>query len=252
MSDRLVDLTGKVALVTGGARGLGRAISEELARAGADLIIASRKIESCEKACSEIRQAYGRRAVALACHVGKWLECERLAELGWAAFGRIDVLVNNAGMSPVYDDVTSLSEELFDKIIDVNLKGPFRLGGLIGARMQAAGGGAIVNIGSSAATMPLPSSIPYSAAKAGLVAVTQAMAGLFGPQVRVNCVQPGGIATDMGANLTEEMIADWTSGTIAKRFARPEEVAAAVTYLASGAASFTTAAVLRVDGGLPC
>lgn len=251
MIGKMGDLTGKVALVTGGTRGLGLAIAQEFARAGAELIVASRKLDACKASAAEIEQRFGTRALGLACHVGDWRDCERLVNASYDAFGQVDILVNNAGISPAYEDVTSLSEELFDKILAVNLKGPFRLSALIGTRMKSNGAGAIVNIGSSAATHPLAKAIPYSAAKAGITVATKALAALLGPEVRVNCVEPGGIETDMTGSLPAEQIAEWCRDNAIKRFARPEEVAGAVLYLASEAASFTTGAVLRVDGGLP-
>lgn len=251
MIGKLGDLTGKVALVTGGSRGLGLTIAQEFARAGAELIVASRKLDACEAAANEIERRFGKRALGVACHVGEWSDCEQLVDTCYDAFGRVDILVNNAGVSPPYENLTSLSEELFDKILAVNLKGPFRLSTLIGTRMKSHGGGAIVNIGSSAATHPLATAIPYSAAKAGVSVVTKALAAALGPEVRVNCVEPGGIETDMTVSIPAEQIAEWCCDNAIKRFARPEEVAGAVLYLASEVASFTTGAILRVDGGLP-
>jgi NAD(P)-dependent dehydrogenase (short-subunit alcohol dehydrogenase family) len=251
LAENRLDLTGKVALVTGGARGIGRAICELFAEAGADLIIASRKLEACQAVADELAARHGVRTAAIGFNASVWADCDRLAEEGWARFGRIDILVNNAGVSPAYDSIENISEALFDKIVAVNLKGPFRLAAVIGARMVRAGGGAIVNIGSSAASHPVPSAIPYSAAKAGLTNMTRGLASLFGPNVRVNCVQPAGTATDMSANFSEDFIQEFLRDYAIKRFARPEEVAAAALYLASEAASFSTGTVLRVDGGIP-
>ena len=245
------DLPGKVALVTGGSRGLGQVIAGQFAAAGCDVVIASRKLERCEAVAAEIANAFGRRAVGVACHVGVWNDCERLISAVYSAFGRLDILVNNAGMSPAHADIASLSEELFDKILAVNLKGPFRLSALAGTRMKAAGGGAIVNISSSSATHPLPEALPYSAAKAGVNAMTKGLAAIFGPTVRVNCVQPWGIATDMSQAVAPSEIAALTRDHAIKRFARADEVAKAAVFLASDASSFTTGAILRVDGGMP-
>ena len=126
------DLTDKVAVVTGGSRGLGRAIAQAFAEAGGDVVIASRKLDSCESAAEQIAQATGRRAIPVACHVGRWDDCDALIDATLEEFGRIDVLVNNAGMSPLYDELVNVSEELYDKTLAVNLKGPFRLGVLAG------------------------------------------------------------------------------------------------------------------------
>src|SRR5688572_26570615 len=134
----LFDLTGKVALVTGGSRGLGREMSLAFARAGADVVVASRKLESCAETVAEI-EALGRRGLAHACHVGAWNDLDVLVETVYARFGRVDVLVNNAGMSPLYPSLDQVSEALWDKVLAVNLKGPFRLSALVGARMQKQG-----------------------------------------------------------------------------------------------------------------
>src|SRR3954465_3989532 len=125
---RQFSLQGKIAVVTGGSRGLGRAIAQGFAEAGADVVIASRKLDACNAAAEEVAESAGRRAIGLACHVGRWQDCDALVEAVLTHFGRIDVLVNNAGMSPVYDNLKDVSEELYDKTLAVNLKGPFRLG----------------------------------------------------------------------------------------------------------------------------
>ena len=130
-------LTDKVALVTGGSRGLGREMVLAFARAGADVVIASRKKEGCESVARDV-EALGRRALAVACHVGEWAQCDALVETAYAHFGRVDVLVNNAGMSPLYPSLVEVTEALWDKVLAVNLKGAFRLSALVGARMQAA------------------------------------------------------------------------------------------------------------------
>ena len=244
-------LAGKVALVTGGSRGLGREICTQLAAAGCDIVVASRKLPACERAAAEIAAVSGRRALGIACHVGSWDDCARLVAATYDAFGRLDVLINNAGVAPASLELETMTEELFDKIIAVNLKGPFRLSALVGRRMQAQGGGVIVNISSSAATHPLPAAIAYSMAKGAVNTMTKALAALLGPSVRVNCVQPWGIVTDMSKHIPVAQIERLASTHAIRRFARPEEVASAVVFLAGGASSFTTGAVLRVDGGMP-
>ncbi|HEV2537037.1 MAG TPA: SDR family NAD(P)-dependent oxidoreductase [Streptosporangiaceae bacterium] len=151
----LHDLTGQVAVVTGGSRGIGRAIAQTLAEAGADVVVASRKLDACETAAAEIRASTGRQAVPVACHVGRWGECDRLIERALERLGRIDVLVNNAGMSPLYESLDAVSEELFDKTIAVNLKGPFRLAVLAGTYMAAVKGmGRWVGVPSSTSAPP--------------------------------------------------------------------------------------------------
>src|SRR5205085_6591284 len=148
-------------------RGLGREMVLAFARAGADVIVASRKLESCEQTAAEV-ESLGRKALAHACHVGSWSDNESLVETAYAEFGRVDILVNNAGMSPVYPSLDEVGEALWDKVLAVNLKGPFRLTALVGSRMQAGRGGSIINVSSIAAERPSPTETPYAAAKAGL------------------------------------------------------------------------------------
>src|SRR5829696_6561468 len=179
-----IDLTGKVALVTGGSRGLGREMVLAMAASGADVVIASRKLDACQELADVVEERTGRRALAAACHVGRWDDIDRLVDDVYDAFGRVDVLVNNAGMAPLYPSLGAVSEELFDKVIGVNLKGPFRLGALVGERMQAGAGGSIINISSVAACHPQKTDLPYAAAKAGLNTLTVGFAVSFGPTVR--------------------------------------------------------------------
>ena len=243
------DLTGKVALVTGGSRGLGREMALGFARAGADVAIASRKLEGCEAAAAEVK-AIGRRALPHACHVGKWDELPGLVDAVYKEFGRLDVLINNAGMSPLYPSLEEVTEELFDKVIAVNLKGPFRLAALAGSRMAKADGGAILNIASTAAVRPSPGAEPYGAAKAGLNALTRSLAFAYGPKVRVNCIMAGPFFTDVSRHWDMEAFKERAATTLAlKRGGDPSEIVGAALYLCSDAASFTTGAVLAVDGG---
>jgi NAD(P)-dependent dehydrogenase (short-subunit alcohol dehydrogenase family) len=242
------DLAGKVALVTGGSRGLGREMVLAFARAGADVAIASRKLAGCEAVAREV-EALGRRALAVACHVGEWAQCDALVEAVYARFGRVDVLVNNAGMSPLYPSLVEVTEALWDKVLDVNLKGAFRLSALVGARMQAGDGGSIVNVSSIAAERPSPGEAPYGAAKAGLNAITVAFAKAYAPKVRVNCIQAGPFSTDISKAWTPAVVAYMERSIPLKRVGRPEEVVGAALYFASEASSYTTGAILRVDGG---
>jgi NAD(P)-dependent dehydrogenase (short-subunit alcohol dehydrogenase family) len=242
------DLTGRVALVTGGSRGLGRATVLAFAAAGADVVIASRKLDDCRAVAAEV-EATGRRALAHACHVARWDELDALVEAAYGEFGRVDVLVNNAGMSPLYDSLDGVSEELWRKVIDVNLGGPFRLTAAIGTRMAAGAGGSIVNVSSVAARYPLPHVVPYAAAKAGLDALTVGFAHAFGPSVRVNAVQPGTFLTDVSRHWDMERFERDAEGFALRRGATPDELTGTMLYLASDASSYTTGAILRVDGG---
>jgi NAD(P)-dependent dehydrogenase (short-subunit alcohol dehydrogenase family) len=245
----LFSLSGKVALVTGGSRGLGRAMSLAFAAHGADVIIASRKLEACEAVASEVR-ALGRRALAVAAHVGRWDACDALIDRAYAEFGRVDILVNNAGMSPLYGKLSEVTEEMFDKVVGLNLKGPYRLSAVIGERMMEGAGGSIINISSIAAVNPAPKSEPYGAAKAGLNNLTRSFAFAFGPKVRVNSIMAGPFLTDISKAWDLEAFQKRADTSMAlQRGGQAEEVVGAALYFASAASSFTTAAVLRVDGG---
>ena len=243
----LFDLTGKVALVTGGSRGLGREMVLAFAAAGADVVIASRKLDNCKTLAEEI-EATGRQALPVACHVGHWNECDELADRAYEHFGKVDILVNNAGMSPLAPSSAETSEELFDKVIGVNFKGPFRLSAVIGQRMYDGDGGSIINISSSGALFPAPRFGPYAGAKAALNALTTVFAREYAPKVRVNTLSAGPFLTDISKHWSEESTRSWHNA--AGRAGEPEEVVTTALYLASAASSFTTGSLIRVDGGL--
>ncbi len=246
----LFDLTGKVAVVTGGSRGLGREMVLAFAQAGADVVIASRKIENCEELAKEVETTTGRRALAVACHVGEWGQVEDLAQVSYDTFGKVDVLVNNAGMSPLYDHVSHVSESLYDKVLDVNLKGPFRLTAIVGTRMAEGDGGSIIMVSSTGSIHPRADIIPYAAAKAGLNAMTAGFAHAFGPKVRVNCIMPGPFLTDISHAWDMEAFAQRAKTTIfLQRGGEPHEVVGAALYFASAASSYTTGAILQISGG---
>ncbi|MEI6545409.1 MAG: glucose 1-dehydrogenase [Burkholderiales bacterium] len=247
--DNPFDLSGKVVLVTGGSRGLGRAMVLGFAAHGADVIIASRKFDACEAVAAEVR-AMGRKALPVAAHVGRWDDCDALVHHVYAQFGRIDVLVNNAGMSPLYGKLSEVTEEMFDKVLAVNLKGPYRLSALIGERMAEADGGSIINVSSVAAANPAPNAEPYGAAKAGLNNLTRSFAFAFGPKVRVNSIMAGPFLTDISKAWDMEAFKQRAATRIAlQRGGEADEIVGAALYFASAASSFTTGAILRVDGG---
>jgi NAD(P)-dependent dehydrogenase (short-subunit alcohol dehydrogenase family) len=241
------DLTGKAALVTGGSRGLGREMVLAFAAAGADVVITSRKADSCRAVAAEV-QALGRKALPYACHVGHWDELGPLVDAAYSEFGQVDVLVNNAGMSPLAPSSVETSEELFDKVVGVNFKGPFRLGSLVGSRMAASGGGSIINVSSSGALMPQPRFGPYAGAKAALNALTTVLALEYAPSVRVNTLSAGPFLTDISK--AWEPAARERTRSAAGHPGRPEEIITTALYLASPASSYTTGALIRVDGGL--
>jgi NAD(P)-dependent dehydrogenase (short-subunit alcohol dehydrogenase family) len=243
--DPLFDFTGKVALVTGGSRGLGYQMVKAFAERGADVIIASRKPENCEAVAEEVR-ALGRRALAISAHVGKWPECDRLIEEAYAVFGRVDILVNNAGMSPRAPS-HEVSEALFDSVVNLNFKGPFRLASQIGKRMYDAGSGCIINVTSSGSLMPLPQVVPYGSSKAALNAMSLSLAHEYAPHVRVNTLSPGAFRTDI-----VEAWPDKGRGPIAiprGHAAEPEDIVTAALFLASPASVNVTGTLVRCDGG---
>jgi NAD(P)-dependent dehydrogenase (short-subunit alcohol dehydrogenase family) len=243
--DELFDLTGKVALVTGGSRGLGLQMVRAFSQRGADVVISSRKLDACEAAAEEMRRL-GRRALAISANASRWDDVDRLAAAAYQAFGRIDILVNNAGMSPAIPS-HEITEAMFDKIVSLNFKGPFRLASQVAKRMADGDGGSIINVSSSGALHPLPTVVPYSGAKAALNAMTVSLAREYGPKVRVNAISAGPFLTDISKAWSE---ADRQSArNSAGRPGRPEEIVTTALLLASPASSFTTGAIIRCDGG---
>jgi len=256
VNDNPFDLSGRTALVTGGSRGLGREMALAFARAGADVMIASRSLDSCRATADEIAAATGRRVLARACHVGRWDELDGLADDAWNLLGGLDILVNNAGKSPLYDHVANIDEKLWDSVIGLNLKGPFRLSAVLGTRMgeRAAALGrtaSIINISSIAAIHPTPDVVPYTAAKAGLNAITIGLAQTFGPHVRVNCIMPGSFRTDISKAWDWKLVDQAMKRVALRRVGEPHEIVGAAMYLASDAAAYTTGAIITVDGGVP-
>lgn len=245
----LFDLTGRTAVVTGGSRGLGREMVLAFAEHGANVVIASRKLDNCEAVAAEAR-AFGVEALPFACHVGYWDQVEALAEVSYQRFGEIDILVNNAGMAPLYPSIAEISEELYDKVMDVNLKGTFRLTAVVGERMKARGSGSIIFVSSSAAVKPTPGEVVYGMAKASLHNLTESLSKAYGPEVRVNCIQPGPFLTDISKAWSPEAIAGIGDQISLGRAGQPEEIVGAALYFASDASIFTTGAILRLDGGL--
>jgi NAD(P)-dependent dehydrogenase (short-subunit alcohol dehydrogenase family) len=250
-ANELFDLTGKVALVTGGSRGMGKEMTLAFARAGADVVIASRKLDSCEALAAQVTDETGRAALPLACHVGRWSDCDALVEASYERFGHVDILVNNAGMSPLYESLVDVSEDLYDKVLAVNLRGPFRLSSLIATRMSAGAGGSIINVSSIAAVQPTHTEIPYALAKAGVNALTVGLSHAFAPKVRVNCIMPGPFLTDISKAWDLDAFAEVAKAHIPlQRGGEPDEIVGAALYLASDASSYTTGAVLKIDGGV--
>jgi NAD(P)-dependent dehydrogenase (short-subunit alcohol dehydrogenase family) len=243
--DPLFDFTGKVVLVTGGSRGIGYAMVKAFAERGADVIIVSRKLDNCEQVAAECR-AMGRKALAIGAHVGKWAECDRVIEEAYAAFGKLDILICNAGMSPPAPS-HEVTEQLFDSVLNLNFKGPFRMNTQVAKRMFDGDGGCIINVTSSGSMMPLPGSVPYGSSKAALNAMGKSFAWEYAPNVRVNTLSPGAFRTDISKH--------WGDGGMGPVpiprgwAAEPEDIVTAALYLASPASVNVTGSLVRCDGG---
>lgn len=247
-----VSLEGRVALVTGGSRGLGRAMVLGLARAGADVVIASRKLESCQKLAEEV-QALGRQALAVSAHAGQTESLDLLLEATYQRFGRLDILINNAGTNPVTAGLSDLTPELFQKVFEVNTKGPWYLASRAAPRMAKHGGGSIINVISVAGLKPPAYQGFYAASKAALHALTKVMAAEWAPLgVRVNALAPGSFHSDMFDNSAKAlpgMEEGARATTLQKRIAETDEIVGSVMYLASSMSSFTTGTTVVADGG---
>ncbi|QTI70960.1 SDR family NAD(P)-dependent oxidoreductase [Gordonia polyisoprenivorans] len=243
------EFAGKVAVVTGGSRGIGRAIATGFAAAGADVVIASRKLDRCAALATELEQTYGVRCLPVAYHAAKWEDSERLADQVLERFGRCDVLVNNAGMSPFHEGITTISEDYYDKVLGVNLKGPFRLSVRLGAHIAEQGGGAIINISTIGSLRPAAHEIVYGMAKAGLNALTVALSGELAPKVRVNAILPGAVDTDIAAVWPSEMREAAIKLAPMGRFGVPDDFVGPALWLASERSAYVTGTLIRVDGG---
>jgi NAD(P)-dependent dehydrogenase (short-subunit alcohol dehydrogenase family) len=249
--DAAESLKDKVALVTGGSRGLGREMVLAFAGVGAKVIIASRKLDACERLAAEVTERFGVEALAVAANVGVWGDCDALVDAAYGRFGRVDVLVNNAGMSPLYPSLDQVTEALYDKVLAVNLRGPFRLSALIGTKMAAGDGGSIINVSSGAATYAGPSELPYAAAKAGLEALTLGFMRAFGPNVRANTIRCGPFRTDIAKSWGDLSVMDERAKRTMPlgRIGEPEDIVGTALYLASDASAYCTGTTIRLDGG---
>lgn len=254
MLSDLFSLQGKIALITGGSRGIGKAIAMAFAEAGADLVISSRnkRPPELENVAGQAR-AMGRKVLAIPAHVGKREEVENLVQETLTAFGRIDILVNNAGGNPVLSTMVDLEEGAFEKVMEVNLKGAFLMSKAVAGEMIRQGGGRIINVSSvSGIRARNDRTGAYCISKAALNMMTQVMARELAPHhILVNAIAPGSIRTEFSrVNWTDpERKAQRIREVELRRFGEPEEVAGLALFLASGAGSFVTGEIIRVDGG---
>lgn len=247
-----IDLSGKVALVTGGSRGLGKAISLGLADAGADVIVASRKLESCQTVAQAIRKK-GRRALAVSAHTGHPADLDALIDAAYAEFGRVDILINNAGTPGNINTLSALTPDQFQNVFEVNTLGPWYLASRLAPRMGEHGGGVIVNVISVAALKPTATMGFYAATKAALNALTRVMAQEWAPlNVRVNSLAPGSYHSDKFDSVADKypgFTEGATAASVQKRIADTEEILGPILYLVSDMSAFMTGSTLVSDGG---
>jgi NAD(P)-dependent dehydrogenase (short-subunit alcohol dehydrogenase family) len=250
----LFDLTGKVAIVTGSTKGIGRAMVEGLAAAGANVVVSSRKQELCEQVAKEVETATGSRALPLACHVGDWDAIPGFVDTVRNELGRIDVLVNNAAITPSRLNPSEMELGIWRKMFSVNVEGPLRMSQCVLPVMREQGGGSIVNIASMAGYSGGPLVCAYGATKAALINLTKSMAQEFVQwNVRVNVLSPGPFLSEMtqGADKHAPGFLDMIAGgTLMNRVANPTEIVGPVLYLASDASSFVTGDDISVSGGM--
>jgi len=247
-----ISLQGKVALVTGGGRGIGKAITQRLAAAGASVVIASRKMENLEATAREFAALPG-KIVPIACHIGRKDQIENLVKEVEARLGPVDILVNNGATNIGQGPALDVTDEMLDKMVEINIKSAFRLVRLLVPQMiERKRGGAIINIASIAGLRPQPGGLLYSFTKAGLLMMTRCWAQEFGPfNIRVNAIAPGLIQTDFSQFFwkNDASRGQFEQATPLRRIGRPEEIADTALYLASDEASFVTGQVMVVDGG---
>jgi dehydrogenase/reductase SDR family member 4 len=245
-------LKGKVAIVTGGSRGIGRSIAIALAEQGADVAIAARKPEALAEAVAAV-SATGRRAIAVATNVRRIEELRALVDQTVAGLGRVDILVNNAGTNPVYGPVQEIDERAFDMIMDTNVKSVHFLSNFAREAMLAhGGGGAIINVSSVGGFAASDVIGGYSVSKAALIMLTQVQAKTWGrDDIRVNCIAPGLVKTEFARALWDDpkFLKATVDASALHRIATPDEIAGAVVYFASAASSFVTGQTLVLDGG---
>ena len=250
----LFDLSERVAIVTGGTKGLGRSVAFGLADAGASVVVVSRDHDACLRLADEVTAATGRASLGVGCHMGDWDALPGLVEQVRDRFGRIDVLVNNAGINPAPTSVIDMTSEYLDKLFAVNLKGPVRLAGLVAPIMAAQAKGSIINVATVGAYAGGANFGAYTSAKAALINFTKVMAKEWAPLgIRVNALSPGPFNSTMmqgAARFDPEFGTRAGAATMQQRVAECDEIIGAAVYLASDASSFVTGEDHVVAGGM--
>ncbi|PHQ25966.1 short-chain dehydrogenase [Marinobacter guineae] len=251
MTNPLFDMTGKVAVITGSTKGIGRAIAEEMARLGARVVISSRKAEACEQVASELK-AQGYEAIAIPCHVGKKDELQNLVDKTNEAWGAIDVLVCNAATNPVYGTTAEMTDDAWDKIMDTNVKGTFWLTNMVLPQMAEKGEGAVVLLSSIAGIRGNTTIGTYGVSKAAEAALARNLAVEWGPKgIRVNSIAPGLIKTDFAKALWEDpvRVKRAEDKTPLRRIGEPVDIAGLAVFLSTRASAYITGQVIVADGG---
>jgi NAD(P)-dependent dehydrogenase (short-subunit alcohol dehydrogenase family) len=252
MEDGLFDLTGKTAIVTGSSRGIGRAIAEALARAGANVVVSSRKLEASEPVADAIRKE-GKHATAIACHIGKRADCEALVTQTRARYGKIDVLVCNAAINPYFGPMTGLGDDAFSKVMETNVRSNLWLANLVKPEMAERRDGVVIIVSSIGGLKGTDVLGIYSISKAADMQLARNLAVEWGPDnIRVNCIAPGLVRTDFAKALWEDpkRLAETEKRTPLRRIGDPDDIAGAAVFLASRAGSWMTGQTIVIDGGV--
>lgn len=245
------DLSGKVAIITGASKGIGAAIARGLAEQGASVIVSSRRQEAVDEVAAAL-SADGLSAKGIACHVGDEAQLQHLVDETVKTFGGIDILINNAATNPVFGPLDQMTGEVFDKVMNVNVRACMLLANRCKPHMEKRGGGSVINIASVEGIKPSPMMSVYSVSKAALIMLTQSQAREWGANnIRSNAICPGLIQTKFSSALwqNEDILNHFVSQLPLQRMAQPEEMVGLALYLASGAGKYSTGGVFTADGG---
>ena len=248
----MFDLSGQVAVITGSSRGIGRSIAENMARAGAKVVVSSRKADACEKVVAAIRDAGG-EAISVPCNISDPAQLKNLVDKTVEAWGRLNILVCNAAVNPYFGPMETMPEDAYDKIMNCNLKSSFLLCRMAGPLMATAGGGSIIIVSSIGGHQGSETLAVYGMAKAADFSLVKSLAVEWGPRgIRANCIAPGLIKTDLSRVLWEnpKLLKNVEEGSPVRRIGQPDDIGGVAVFLASKAAAYLTGQTIVVDGGL--